>query len=273
MTTVPMPVSLSDAHAAELARAKSLLENPSIAARFSGALAAPIDRGMAMLPDGARDVIESAVTQSLNLALKTALFSLGDDARLSRDFAHKVSAAVSGGIGGAFGLGALAVELPVSTVIMLRSIADIARSEGERVSDPASQIACLEVFALGGASRADDAAESGYFAVRAMLARTVTEAARYAAAGSAREGAPALVRLVAQIGSRFSIPVTEKAAAQAVPIIGAAGGALINTLFIDHFQDAARGHFTVRRLERIYDADTVRRAYESLPGADADAAG
>lgn len=261
-------MTLSPQDLADLGRAKRLLENPSIAARFSGALAAPIDRGMALLPDGARDVIESAVTQSLNLALKTALSSLGDDSRLSGDLAHKVSAAVSGGIGGALGLGALAVELPVSTTIMLRSIADIARSEGERLDEPASRMACLEVFALGGASRADDAAESGYFAVRAMLARTVSEAARYAAAGSAREGAPALVRLVTQIGARFSIPVTEKAAAQAVPIIGAAGGALINTLFIDHFQDAARGHFTVRRLERTYDAASVRSAYEALPPGD-----
>ncbi|MBW2614674.1 MAG: EcsC family protein, partial [Deltaproteobacteria bacterium] len=53
-------------------------------------------------------------------------------------------------------------------------------------------------------------------------------------------------------------------AAQAVPIIGAAGGALINTIFIDHFQDMARGHFIVRRLERVYGTDEVQRQYEGL---------
>ena len=42
----------------------------------------------------------------------------------------------------------------------------------------------------------------------------------------------------------------EKAAAQAIPAIGAAGGAIINTIFMDHFQDMARGHFIVRKLER-----------------------
>ena len=51
---------------------------------------------------------------------------------------------------------------------------------------------------------------------------------------------------------------------QAIPIIGAATGALINTLFIEHFQNMARGHFTVRRLEKIYGAEPVRLAYESL---------
>jgi hypothetical protein len=59
--------------------------------------------------------------------------------------------------------------------------------------------------------------------------------------------------------------VSEKAAAQAVPAIGAVGGALINLVFIDHFQDMARGHFTVRRLERKYDPATVKAAYVALP--------
>ena len=78
-------------------------------------------------------------------------------------------------------LAALPVELPVSTTIMLRSIADIARSEGEDLSDPETALACVEVFALGGRPGSADASESGYFAVRGMLAKTVTEAARFVA--------------------------------------------------------------------------------------------
>jgi hypothetical protein len=41
---------------------------------------------------------------------------------------HKALAAASGAVGGGFGLAALPVELPISTIIMLRSIGDIARS-------------------------------------------------------------------------------------------------------------------------------------------------
>jgi hypothetical protein len=33
---------------------------------------------------------------------------------------------------------------------------------------------------------------------------------------------------------------------------------------IEHFQDVARGHFTVRRLERAYGKELVRREYERL---------
>jgi len=60
------------------------------------------------------------------------------------------------------------------------------------------------------------------------------------------------------------VNVSEKVAAQAVPVIGAAGGVAINVMFIDHFQEMARGHFIVRRLERTYDPQLVRAEYERL---------
>jgi hypothetical protein len=60
------------------------------------------------------------------------------------------------------------------------------------------------------------------------------------------------------------VVVSEQAAAKAVPVVGAAGGAVINVLFMDHFQDMARGHFIVRRLEARYGSSIVQRAYESL---------
>jgi hypothetical protein len=58
--------------------------------------------------------------------------------------------------------------------------------------------------------------------------------------------------------------VTQKVAAQALPVFGALGGAAVNYAFIEHFQDVARGHFTVRRLERIYGKSLVRMEYERL---------
>jgi hypothetical protein len=184
----------------------------------------------------------------------------------SRDRLHKMAVAASGAAGGALGLVALTWELPVSTTLMLRSIADIAAAEGENPRQIETKLACLMVFALGSTRNdSDNAAESGYFAARAALASAVSEAAKYLAEkGVTKGGAPAVVRLIALIASRFGIVVSEKAAAQAVPIIGAAGGALINTIFIGHYQDMARGHFIVRRLEKIHGLEPVRRAYDRL---------
>lgn len=39
-------------------------------------------------------------------------------------------------------------------------------------------------------------------------------------------------------------------AAQVVPVIGALTGATLNTMFTDYYQDMARGHFIVKRLEK-----------------------
>lgn len=250
-----------------LADAKRKLEHPGIAARITHALGAPIERSVAALPIAWRDRIGTIAYASLMKAARAATLSLSSTPGVtSSNWLHKVAVTATGGAGGFFGLPGLAVELPVSTTLILRSICDIARSEAEDLSDPATRLACMEVFALGGRSQADDAAESGYFAVRLALAQSITGSLRYLTQrGLADEVAPALLRLIAQIANRFGLQVTEKFAAQAVPVIGAAGGAVINLIFMDHFQTVASGHFVVRRLERKYGADFVERAYRELP--------
>jgi hypothetical protein len=227
----------------------------------------PVEKGMKMLPARWQKSVHTATEAALMKALDVAVSSLGQRRpSSSSDRLHKFAAAASGAAGGALGLAALAWELPVSTAVMLRSIADIAAAEGEDPRDLETRLACLMVFALGSTKDArDNAAESGYFAARSALASAVTEAAKHLAQkGLGKSGGPALVRLVALIASRFGIVVSEKAAAQAIPILGAAGGALINTIFIGHYQDMARGHFIVRRLEKAHGAQAVQEAYRSL---------
>ena len=141
-----------------------------------------------------------------------------NEPKAASSYLHKALAATSGAVGGSFGLAALPIELPISTVIMLRSIGDIARAEGEDLRDPETALSCLQVFALGGLKGDADAANSGYFAVRGLLAKSVAEAARFIVdRGVLAEGGPVLVRLIAQIASRFGVVVTQKLAAQAVP--------------------------------------------------------
>lgn len=247
----------------DLIKAKALLENPGIAAKITNLIGTPIERGFELLPANWNEKVGQITKTALVKAMKTAVFTMNASPRdEASNVWHKIAAATSGGIGGFFGLPALAVELPVSTAIMLRSIADIARSEGETIDEIASQLACIEVFALGGSTRGDDASESGYFSIRGVLAKSVSEAAEFIARkGMVEEGAPAVVRLIVQISERFGVQVSEKMAAQAIPALGAAGGVLINTMFIDHFQSMARGHFIVRRLERKYGKEMVETTY------------
>ena len=247
-----------------LRQAKSLLEHRSLAVKITDIIGIPIEKGFALLPATWSEVVSYATRAALEQALDVALLTVNDTGtRASSNRLHKLAVAASGAAGGLFGLPALAVELPVSTTVILRSIADIARSEGERLTSPEAKLACLEVFAFGGLSQGVHARKTGYFAIRASIARAVSEAAQHLARkGVAQESAPALVRLITQVASRFGVSVSEKLAAQAVPVLGAVGGALINSVFIDHFQDLARGHFIIRRLERTYDPELIRSAYD-----------
>jgi len=258
--------ALSPEHLEELRAAKHALETPGFAAQAVNAIGSPLEKGLALLPAGFQGTIVAISQTALEKAAAVAIRTLDSgEPRTSRNLLHRLAVTVTGAAGGAFGLPALSVELPISTTIMLRSIADIARSEGEDIRDPVTRLSCMEVFAFGGRASSDDAVESGYYAVRAALSQAVGEAARYLASGSVTHAsAPPLARLIARIAARFGVQVTEKAAAQAVPIVGAAGGALLNSLFMVHFQTMARGHFTVRRLERIYTPEAVQAAYEAL---------
>ena len=251
---------------AALQTAVQSLEHPGLAARLTNMVGKPIEFIGDVLPASASNVIAIATSKSLEMALKVALRTMQGPPHAGSRRLHKALATASGAAGGAFGLAALPIELPVSTIIMLRSIADIARSEGENLSDPEAALSCVQVFALGGRpGSAADASETGYFAVRGMLAKSVTEAARFIAErGVIKEGGPVLVRFITQVASRFGVVVTQKVAAQTLPVIGALGGAGVNYAFIEHFQETAQGHFTVRRLERIYGKKVVRDEYERL---------
>ena len=259
----------------ELARALERLNHPSVGARIAAVVGSPVEKLIGMLPARASGAIASAARSAVLAALRLALRTLAPSPAASASNTprpastgwHKVAGAVSGAAGGAFGLAALAVELPVSTTIMMRAIADVARGEGADLSDPQVQLECVMVLGLGGPSAADDAADIGYFAAREAMSRAVGSAAAHIAHhGLAKEGAPALVRLISLIAERYSVNVTEKAAAQFVPLAGAVGGAALNTIFIDHFQEMARGHFALRRLERKHGDEAVRAAARTLRG-------
>ena len=50
----------------------------------------------------------------------------------------------------------------------------------------------------------------------------------------------------------------------AIPALGAVGGGVVNALFIDHFNNMARGHSKVRSLERKYGRQLIQETYHSL---------
>ncbi|NOQ35146.1 MAG: EcsC family protein [Methylococcaceae bacterium] len=247
-----------------LTQAAQQLETASITTRISQTIGLPIEKAMSVLPGHWSTIVSRLTKRALEKALDGALFSL-DEKKIKQpsNKIHKFLAITSGAIGGAFGIGVLAIELPISATLMLRSIADIARSEGEDLRTLEAKIACLSVFALsGGGEEAEENANTSYYAVRSFLSKALSDTTNHIVIhGFSKEGAPALVKIVNAVSTRLSIPISEKLAAQTIPAIGLVGGASINLLFMNHFQQMAHAHFTIRRLERRYGEEKVKQVF------------
>jgi hypothetical protein len=218
-----------------------------VAQRLAQMGAAPLLRGLGANAGGALEQIARA---SLERAFDAAVVGLpstySDERRRlpggrlgSAATSHFVTA-VSGAVSGAAGLLGAVPDAALTTLLIMRQIAAVALAEGEDLADEDARRACLEVFAL------DAGDEGGYWGARLML-----------------RGAP-IAGILAQAARPWGLALTEKLAAQAAPVVGAAGGALVNTAFLAHFRTLARGHFTVRRLERTYGAAAVRAAAAGL---------
>ena len=188
MGTALVPAGFTEPQLGDMRRAVELLERNSLVNRISGLLGRPVDGLLAALPAGASGLIQSATGAALRSAAGGAVRTVPArgagptgwgwfDRQLRSDWAHKAATAVSGAGGGFAGLPGVLAELPVTTALMLRAIAQIGAEEGEDVWSEEGRRQCLQVFAFGGPSRDDDQAETGYIAVRLALAELVANAA------------------------------------------------------------------------------------------------
>ena len=170
----PPEVAISDEDRDALKRAVEALEASSFAARLSAVAGSPIELLGQALPQAVSETASRATQVALRRALGYALKTIPKERAEPEARLHRALAALSGAMVGALGISAVLVELPISTTIMLRAIARISQSEGEDLSDPETALACLQVFALGGRSSSQHLHESGYLAVRAAMAKSLT---------------------------------------------------------------------------------------------------
>jgi hypothetical protein len=254
------PPTLDAAALADLERAVRLLEEDRFTARVAALLGRAAGGGAqwarrflpaSALPMPAITLAQDAAAGALRAALAAATWRIGQGRRAPK-WLRTASVAATGAAGGAAGLPGTLAELPATTTLLLREIARIAAEQGEDLGTEEGRAECLTVFALGGPE-----GEGGYYAARLALAEVIGGAAGLALGD-------AMPRLFATVAARFGVPVAWKVAGQAVPLAGAAAGAAINTLFMQHFRARALGHFTVRRLERRHGVEVVRATYAQI---------
>lgn len=248
----------------QLKWAHSRLEHPSFAARLSSVVGVPIERMFNLLPTSWNHAIHVGATRSIERAANLAVYTLPDvePPLVAKRTQHLGLAALAGAVGGFVGPIGLMVELPLMTVLMLRAIAGIARNQGEDLSRIDARMACVEVFGLGARTRDDDAAETGYYGIRSTLSLHFGGA--LSGASITAKHLPGGMEFLRGVVARFGIVIGDDVAARLLPVAGALGGATLNLIFMQHFQDVARGHFIVRRLERQHGSEVIRLAYSSI---------
>ncbi|GIT91022.1 hypothetical protein JANAI62_14770 [Jannaschia pagri] len=182
-----------------------------------------------MLPDPVRAGLDKATAAALEQSFNAAAYSRGR-VKDTSDWLTRAVTIGTGAAGGVGGFPSALAELPVTTTVILRAIQGIADEHGFDPAKPEVRAACLRVFAAAGPLDDDDGTDITFITMRLTLT------------GGTIQG------LIAKIAPRLAIPLGQKLAAQAVPIVGAAAGAATNYIYTSYYQDMARVQFGLMRL-------------------------
>ncbi len=278
------PLTLDDQQF--LNEAARFFRDPGLVAKGLTWAGKPVEAMQRRLPEKARSTLAVVSEKAIRKALIAAVKTIPKEKEvLDRDLEslqssriHRAMTTFTGAAGGIVGLPALAIELPVTTVLILRAISDQARLFGHDLQDLETRLECLMVFTMGvsdgdGMSMHEKTTAS-YFATRASFVAIMRRAATTASAFSAKEllrsvekgTNPIFVKLIAGVAEKFQIRVSQKFIAEGMPLIGAIGGGVLNYAFTDFFVTTARFHFGIRALEKKYGENVVQNYFGGPPG-------
>ncbi len=271
--------AIDEADLMELKLAKHKMENIGTVMKGLNKVGSQIDSGIQTLPDYQQKWLSKNITNVLFKILKSNISTMEQkkEFKSSSNFLYKALVGASGagsGLIGSFnfiGISVFVSELYLSTRIMMRSITEIARSEGEDIYTLDTQLACLQVLALGGNSEEDDSTETAYYSTRFAMATAMRGAnlylAKHGLSGLGKimmSNANPVLKMIGLIATRLTIQFSEKFISRAVPIAGAIGGGTLNYIYLEHFQNMAKSHFVIRRLERKYGKSLIKSAYNEI---------
>jgi hypothetical protein len=255
-------MDLPQAEIIELTEAKSLLESPGFSSKITNLISKPIEYGFKKMPKGSVEKINKVCEKTLEKVFYFTFKGGGTSKHLnhSREWWDEIGIMATGAIGGFVGLPALIVELPVSVSLIMQSISGIASNYGEDLSSAESKLSCIEVLHLG-----SDREDKNYLDKRLEMDGVIKEASDYIASeGFSDIENPKIKDFLSKVSSKFSITASDMAVIDILPMIGDITGATVNVLFMLHFQNTAKGHFIIRKLERKYGGEIVHKAYKDI---------
>ena len=176
------------------------------------------------LPERARDRLGLVVAKTLTASLRAARLTRRLTGRCPTVI-ERALPALTGAVSGLAGAAGAVADTPVVVTLILRSVLNEAQAAGFDPEEEATQVEALRVLASAGPLDDDDGTDFALVITKA----TVTGAS--------------LATLIHGAAGRLAISMSQKVAAQAVPVLGAAAGATINTVFSNYYREMARIHF------------------------------
>jgi hypothetical protein len=203
-----------------------------------------IENRLERLPDRVKDAIESGAGAMLEQAYHAARV-IGGQSVVPKTgaWAHMVAAIGSGAAGGIGGLSTALLEMPATVALIFGAMQKIASENGFDPVSEDTRLTCLEIFGAGGPGTRDDGVNSTFLGTRIGLNGSTLSA------------------VISRIAPRFAAIISQKFAAQVVPVLGAAAGAGVNYAFMDYYQEMARVRFGLKRLAQAHGEDAVMAAF------------
>lgn len=199
-----------------------------------------VEDGLKALPQSVRTQLNGVTRNALRRSYDLAARSRGGlGQRIGSDQMHRVIGTMSGAIGGFGGLPTALAELPVATTLIFRAVLHVAESYGEDPASDETRMECLAVFGAGGPGSADDGIDTAFIGARLSLS-----------------GA-AVNTLISRVAPKVAAVLSQKLAAQAVPVLGAVAGAGTNYAFVNYYVALAHVHFGLRQMARQHGSDAV----------------
>lgn len=204
-------------------------------ANFAGS---QIENVMDAIPDGFEKELQSTIKLALEKAYDTSDFiSNNSYAPTVPNYFHKVTATVTGAIGGFAGIAGAAAELPVSITTMFGSFQKIAEQYGFERSNEETKLECLKVFSMGGPLEEDDDLDLSFATAKLGLS------------------GKAVSNILAKASQRLSLVVSQKLGTSAIPVLGALSGGALNYAFISYYEEMAHVRFRLKQLSQEYPSE------------------
>ena len=198
-------------------------------ANFAGS---KIENAMEFIPDGFEVEIQKAIKSALETSYDASAY-IADSPYIPKvpSYFHKLSATVTGAIGGFAGLAGALAELPVSITTMFGSFQKIAEQYGFDRSEQETKLECLKVFSMGGPLTEDDDLDLSFVTARLGLNGEVVR------------------NIIVAASQRLSIMITQRLGASTIPILGALSGGALNYTFISYYEEMAHIRFKLKQLK------------------------